>query len=82
MDTYSYIIKFLFQVVIKNLFQSSQPPPGPAGAAFPGGTGFPPPNQMYQQFNQPMYYQNQPGFNMPPPQGHPGDLYIYIYSHM
>lgn len=55
------------------IVKSSQPPPGPAGAAFPGGGAGFPPNQMYQQFGQPpMYFANQPGFSMPPPQGNPG----------
>lgn len=53
------------------IVKSSQPPPGPGGAAFPAGAGFPP-GQMYQPFSQPPMYMGQgqnAGFNMPPPQG-------------
>ncbi|CAG5124130.1 unnamed protein product [Candidula unifasciata] len=59
------------------IVKSSQPPPGPAGAAYPGvSPGYPPghpPGQMYQQFSQPVYYSQQPtpGFAMPPAQGQP-----------
>ncbi|XP_005100790.1 protein LSM14 homolog A isoform X2 [Aplysia californica] len=57
------------------IVKSSQPPPGPAGAAFPGAAGFPP-GQMYQPFGQHVYFggQGQPSsnFSMPPPQGQPG----------
>ncbi|KAH9515611.1 Protein LSM14 A [Bulinus truncatus] len=55
------------------IVKSSQPPPGPAGAAFPSATSSFPPNQMYQPFGQQMYFgQNQqaPGFTMPPTQAH------------
>lgn len=55
------------------LLQSSQPPPGPAGAAYPGVSPGYPPGQMYQQFSQPVYYgqQQTAGFAMPPAQGQP-----------
>ncbi|XP_013095859.2 protein LSM14 homolog A-like isoform X1 [Biomphalaria glabrata] len=55
------------------IVKSSQPPPGPAGAAFSSTTTTFPPGQMYQPFGQPMYFgQNQqaPGFTMPPSQTH------------
>jgi len=54
------------------IVKSSQPPPGPAGAAFPGGPNFPPGAPVYQQFGQPMPYFGQGGpggFSLPPPQG-------------
>ncbi|BFZ12629.1 hypothetical protein BsWGS_15666 [Bradybaena similaris] len=55
------------------IVKSSQPPPGPAGAAYPGVSPGYPPGQMYQQFSQPVYYGQQQtgGFAMPPAQSQP-----------
>lgn len=54
------------------LFQSSQPPPGPAGAAYTDGSSRYPSRQLYQPFVQPgpVYFgqQQQP----PPPSSVPG----------
>ncbi|XP_059140685.1 protein LSM14 homolog B-like isoform X2 [Physella acuta] len=55
------------------IVKSSQPPPGPAGAAFPSASTSFPPGQMYQPFGQPMYFsqgQHAPGFSVPQSQTH------------